>query len=259
MSYLDQRMSPARLWAIVFVALFHVVIGYVFVTGFYQKFTKEGMQDLDVFDVEEPPPPEEEPPPPDEPVPDVQSPEVVAPPPLIQPPPRPQQQVQTVQEQQYTPPTARADTQGVVAPQPRQTFSCPGTGQVVYDLSTCRPPEPRYKQCPGGQRVLESAACPTPAAPPSPARQTGGSISNADYPASAIRAEASGTTRVTIQVGANGRVAGCSVTGSSGNSALDQTACSLIQRRFRYQPATRNGQPVESTVSRSITWVLPED
>jgi hypothetical protein len=28
-------------------------IGYVFVTGFYQKFTKEGLQDLDVFDVEE--------------------------------------------------------------------------------------------------------------------------------------------------------------------------------------------------------------
>jgi protein TonB len=64
---------------------------------------------------------------------------------------------------------------------------------------------------------------------------------------------------VSIQVGANGRVTGCSVTGSSGNSALDSTACSLIQRRFRYAPATRNGQPVESTVSRSITWRLPRD
>jgi hypothetical protein len=65
MSYLDQRTSPARIWAIVVVAILHVLIGFAFITGFYQKFTKEGVQDLDVFDVtEEPPPPEEEPPPP---------------------------------------------------------------------------------------------------------------------------------------------------------------------------------------------------
>lgn len=257
MSYLDQRMSPTRLWAIVAVALFHVVIGYVFVTGFYQKFTKDGFQDLDVFEVEEPPPPEEEPPPPDEPVPEVQSPEVVAPPPIIPPRPQQQQPIQTVQDQPAAAVTARADTQG--DPQPRQTYACPGTGQMVYSLSECRPPEPRYKQCPGGQRVLESAACPAPAAPPTPPQQTGGSISDADYPASAIRAEAQGTTRVNIQVGANGRVSGCSVTGSSGNSALDSTACSLIQRRFRFKPATRGGQPVEATVSRSITWRLPDE
>jgi protein TonB len=253
-------MSPARLWAIVFVAIFHVIIGYVFVTGFYQKFTKEGLQDLDVFDVEEAPPPEEEPPPPDEPVPEVQSPQVVAPPPLVQPPPRPQQQMQTVQEQPYSPPTARADTQGVVAPQPRQTFSCPGTGQVVFDLSQCRPPEPQYKQCPGGQRVLESAACPTPSAPPQPARlQNPGAISNDDYPSAALRAEAQGTTRITMQVGANGRVTGCTVSGSSGNSALDSTACRLAQSRFRFTPATKDGQPVAATASTSIRWVLPDN
>ena len=61
MSYLDQRMSPARIWAIVIVAVLHVLIGFAFVTGFYQKFTGSEKQDLDVFDVEEPPPPEEEP------------------------------------------------------------------------------------------------------------------------------------------------------------------------------------------------------
>jgi protein TonB len=259
MSYLDQRMSPTRLWAIVFVALFHVVIGYVFVTGFYQKFTKDGFQDLDVFEVEEPPPPEEEPPPPDEPIPEVQSPEVVAPPPLVRQPQQPQQQVQVVDRQEYVPQTARADTQGEQRPAPT-TKGCPGyPGQAFPIQAACPAPPVQEKTCPGGQRVPVNAQCPAPAAPPSPARQTGGSISNADYPASAIRAEASGTTRVSIQVGANGRVAGCSVTGSSGNSALDQTACSLIQRRFRYQPATRGGQPVASTVSRSVTWVLPED
>lgn len=261
MSYLDQRMSPARVWAMVVVAILHVLIGFAFVTGFYQKFTKEGPQDLDVFDVtEEPPPPEEEPPPPDEPVPEVQSPEVVAPPPIIQRPQPVQQQVQTVQEQQAVSITPRADTQGEVVQ--RQTFTCPGTGQLVYSLSECRPPEPRYKQCPGGQRVLETATCPAvePATPPTPARiQNPGAITNDDYPASALRAEAQGTTRITLQVGPNGRATGCSVTGSSGNGSLDSTACSLAQRRFRFTPATRNGQPVAGTASTSIRWVLPEE
>jgi len=53
MSYLDQRVSPARIWALAFVAILHVLIGIAFVTGFYQRFTKDGVKDLDVFDVEE--------------------------------------------------------------------------------------------------------------------------------------------------------------------------------------------------------------
>jgi len=261
MSYLDdQRMSPARLWAMVVVAILHVLIGFAFITGFYQKFTKEGVQDLDVFDVtEEPPPPEEEPPPPpDEPVPEVQSPQVVAPPPIIQRPQPPQQQVQTVQQQDYAPPTPRANQVGEVTPQ-RQTFNCPGTGQVVYDLGQCRPPEPEMKTCPGGQRVPANAACPAPPAAPTPAKHTGGSISDADYPAAALRAEAQGTTRITLQVGPNGRATGCSVTGSSGNGALDSTACRLAQSRFRFSPATQNGQPVAGTYSTSVRWQLPDE
>jgi protein TonB len=182
----------------------------------------------------------------------VQSPEVVAPPPIIPPRPQQQQPIQTVQDQPAVSVTPRADTQGEVVQ--RQTYSCPGTGQQVYSMSECRPPEPRYKQCPGGQRVLESAACPAPAAPPSPARLTSGSISNDDYPAAAQRAEAEGTTRITLQVGPNGRATGCSVTGSSGNGSLDSTACSLAMRRFRFSPATRNGQPVAGSYSTSVRW-----
>jgi protein TonB len=252
-------MSPARIWAIVVVAILHVLIGFAFITGFYQKFTKEGVQDLDVFDVEEPPPPEEEPPPPDEPVPEVQSPEVVAPPPVVQRPQPPQQQVQTVQQQDYAPTTQRADTVGEQRPVAPTTKSCAGyPGQSFPIQAACPAPPVQTKTCPGGQTVAANAPCPAPPAAPTRAVKTGGSISDADYPASAVRAEAEGTTRVSIQVGANGRVTGCSVTGSSGNSALDSTACSLIQRRFRYKPATRNGQPVPDTVTQSVTWRLPE-
>lgn len=258
MSYLDQRMSPARLWAIVVVAILHVLIGYAFITGFYQKFTKDGVQDLDVFDVEEPPPPEEEPPPPDEPVPEVQSPEVVAPPPIIQRPQPPQQQVQTVQKQEYAPQTQRADTVGEQRPVVPTTKSCPGHSGSFPINAACPAPPVQNKTCPGGQQVPVNAACPQPAAPPTPAQKTGGSISNDDYPASAERAEAEGTTRITLTVGPNGRATGCTVSGSSGNSALDSTACRLAQSRFRFKPATRNGQPVQGSYSTSVVWQLQE-
>lgn len=227
MSYLDQqRMSPARVWAIAVVAILHVLIGFAFVTGFAQKFTGDPTKDLDVFDVNEPPPPEEEPPPPED-IPEPVSPEIVTPPPIVRNPLPPPPPIQTTN----VPPP----------PAPPTPYVAPRTPPAPPAVAPPPPPPP------------------PPSAPPTAARQTGGSISDADYPQSAIRAEAQGTTSVTIQVGANGRVTGCNVTGSSGNGALDQTACSLIQRRFRYAPATQNGQPVASTTSRRITWRLPRD
>jgi len=256
MSYLDQRMSPARIWAMVIVAVLHVLIGFAFVTGFYQRFTGETSRDLDVFDVQEPPPPEEEPPPPDEPVPEVQSPEIVTPPPMVRPPtPPPPQTIRTQTTPSAPTITTRADTVGEVRPQPRQTFTC-WNGQSVYDLGQCPSRPPEMKRCPNGTQVPVTQACPAPAKPPSPARLISGSISNADYPAAAIRAEAEGVTRITLTVSPDGRATGCSVTGSSGNSALDQTACRLAQRRFRFQAATRNGQPVAGSYSTSIRWQL---
>ena len=87
-----------------------------------------------------------------------------------------------------------------------------------------------------------------------------GSLSNDDYPSSALRAEAQGTTTVRYTIGTDGRVTGCSVTGSSGNSALDQTTCSLIQRRFRFRPAVdTSGNPVTESRTQRVVWRLPED
>lgn len=237
MSYLDQGMSPSKVWAIVIVALIHVLLGFAFVTGFANEFIKKASKDLDVFEVEEPPPPEEEPPPPEEvePV----APEVVTPPAIVrtnQPPPPPMRTTQEQSPIQFNPDPPRQEP----APPTRQE------------------PPPRV-QCPGGVTVPAGTACPPPASPPSPPRLRSGTISNDDYPASAIRAQAQGTTRMSLQIGANGRVTGCSVTASSGNSSLDSTACSLAQRRYRFAPATRNGQPVASTYSQSVRWQLPDE
>jgi protein TonB len=108
----------------------------------------------------------------------------------------------------------------------------------------------------GDMAAAAPPAIPMPAGGGTP-RQIAGSLSDADYPAAAIRAGASGTTRVRLQISAQGRVTGCSVIGSSGNSALDSTTCSHMQRRFRFAPAMRDGRPVESAIEHSMTWRLP--
>ena len=62
-----------------------------------------------------------------------------------------------------------------------------------------------------------------------------------------------------ITVGANGRVEGCAVTGSSGSAALDEAACRGMQRYARYNPALdAAGNAISSTTSQSIRYVLPE-
>ena len=100
---------------------------------------------------------------------------------------------------------------------------------------------------------------PPPPYPPTPPRQIGGSISDADYPAAAIRSRVEGRARMRLSVSEAGRVTGCQIVESSGSSVLDSTSCALLQRRFRYQPATSAGQPVASTIVRTVQWRMPTD
>jgi protein TonB len=85
-------------------------------------------------------------------------------------------------------------------------------------------------------------------------------VSDADYPASAIRAEQQGTTGFRLTVGTDGRVTGCDVTSSSGSPALDQATCRIMRSRARFTPARDDhGNPTTDSVSSRIRWVLPAD
>ena len=80
MSYAQRKqMSSNRIMAIIVVALIHVALGYVLVTGLAYNVGKKMIEDLKTFDVEdEPPPPPDEPPPPPEQIPDTPPPVVRA-------------------------------------------------------------------------------------------------------------------------------------------------------------------------------------
>jgi protein TonB len=85
-------------------------------------------------------------------------------------------------------------------------------------------------------------------------------VSDADYPAAALRGEEQGATRFRLTVGPDGRVKDCAVTGSSGSSSLDATTCRLMRSRARFTPARDSqGNPVGDTISNTIRWVLPAD
>ena len=83
-------------------------------------------------------------------------------------------------------------------------------------------------------------------------------VSDEDYPGTAVRNEEQGTTRFRLGVGPDGKVTECTVTGSSGSSALDSATCKLMKSRARFTPARdSDGRQTSDTVASAIRWVLP--
>jgi TonB family protein len=66
----------------------------------------------------------------------------------------------------------------------------------------------------------------------------------ADYPAQSVRAHETGDVTVTYVVGEAGSVTACSVVISSGITRLDDAACAMVKKRWKYKPATQDGKPV---------------
>jgi protein TonB len=109
---------------------------------------------------------------------------------------------------------------------------------------------------------------PAPPAPPPPPRKVQSAqsakgdlrslLSADDYPASAQSAGAEGTVQASLTIGPDGRVVGCNVTRSSGNSSLDGATCNILRRRAKFTPARdSNGQPTTDSVSTPpIVWRL---
>ena len=116
------------------------------------------------------------------------------------------------------------------------------------------PPPPARVSSPASYSV-GTARAPQPYAPlPSYIRAT----ADADYPAAAVSARLQGSTAVTLTIGPDGRVTGCSVTRSAGSSILDSATCRLLRNRARFRPARdAAGNPQIGTYDTVIDWRLP--
>jgi periplasmic protein TonB len=223
MAYGDNVDPKSRVISLILVGIITFGLGLLLVTGLAIDVIKKAAEKLDVIDVAEEPPPEEPPPPPP---PDNKLP---PPPPVVVPPSRiPPVSTNVLTNTVPTPPAPSPPTPIITPPAPAAP---PAT------------PAPRFTPQGARPRGNESTW-----------------VTNDDYPSSAQREGAQGTTGTRLTIGADGRVTNCEVTASSGNSALDQAACRNIQRRARFTPATDGeGQPTTGTYNKRVRWQIPED
>jgi len=199
--------------AIAFVAIFHALVGYAFITGLAYNVVKKVAEDLKTFDVqEEPPPPPEQPPPPP-PEMKVEPPPMVAPPPIVQAP-------------------------VIVAAPVIQTQPA---APVIHVQAPPAPPKPSM------------------ASGPQPRGKPQEWLSTDDYPSSAIREGVQGVTGYRLGIGPDGKVTDCTITSSSGSTALDDQTCRLLPRRARFKPALDTaGNAIPSSYSGRTRWQIPE-
>lgn len=221
MAYSDQAPGSRRIATIAGVAVIHGLLGFAFVTGMATSFVRDMSRTLTTTNV-----PLDEPPPPDAP-----------------PPPKPGA-------------TAPSSASTITVVEPRVPTPAASDTVFVELAPTAAPPLPPAR--------VDVAPPPAPPAisKASDVRVIGNRgtwITTADYPAAALRAEEQGMTGITVQIGADGRVTGCSVTVPSGSSALDAATCRLYQRRARFAPARDDaGAAVATNYSDRIRWQLPQ-
>lgn len=220
MAYADQQMSGNKITAIIIVAVIHVLVGYALVTGLAFSAAKKIAEKMQVIDIKEEVKKEEIPPPPPK--------KIDMPPPVtkIDVPPR-----------QIDIPVAAAPT---FAPEPPAP---PAPPPVILPPPPAAPPPPRF--------TPKSAV---------PKGNPGSWATTNDYPSRALREERAGVTGFRVSVTADGRVASCTVTSSSGSPDLDEATCSNVSRRARFNPAMDGeGKPTEGSYSGRIRWVIPKD
>jgi TonB family protein len=84
-----------------------------------------------------------------------------------------------------------------------------------------------------------------------------------DYPVDALMEDQSGTVTAALLIDERGKVADCSVVGTSGAAALDAQTCFVFKERARFKPAVgSDGKPRKDGYIQRITWMtlfdLPE-
>jgi hypothetical protein len=82
-------------------------------------------------------------------------------------------------------------------------------------------------------------------------------FSTSDYPAVAVRNEATGTVAMVALIDETGKVASCMVTETSGYASLDAQSCAIISGRAKFDAALGpDGKPAKSGATYRIRWMM---
>lgn len=94
--------------------------------------------------------------------------------------------------------------------------------------------------------------------PATPQGSPGQWVTAEDYPATALRAGHEGVTSFILTIDPQGVVADCQISGTSGDTALDDMTCKLLRQRARFAPARdKRGKSVTSAWRSRIRWAIP--
>ena len=230
MDFAQTQSNPSKhVVGIGVVVALHVVLGWALVSGMAQRVVDVIKAPIETKIIEEtkpppPPPPENLPPPP----------KFAPPPPSFVPPP----------EIQVNPPPTPAPT--------------------ITTTTVAPPPAPPVFLQPPAPPSL----APTPAPPAPPRRAASPAIANVsacaptadDYPAAAVRAEATGTTKIRFTVGPDGQMTGSQIVRSAGPSRehklLDRVAQTKLGGCSFKAGIDENGRAVGASFDVDYVWKL---
>jgi protein TonB len=106
--------------------------------------------------------------------------------------------------------------------------------------------------------AVTSVAALAEPSPPKAVLSSGLWITEADYPADALRGQIGGVVGYRLEVSSRGRATNCIVTRTSGNRPLDNATCALLISRSRFTPAKDDrGSAVAGQYDSQMTWVMP--
>jgi len=98
---------------------------------------------------------------------------------------------------------------------------------------------------------------PPPPLPPNPPTAiTSHAVTAEDYPPVSIRLQEEGVVYIKYLVKEDGTVGDCTVQKGSGKSRLDDAACTMAKRHWKFKPATQNGKPVAEYLLAAVIFRL---
>jgi protein TonB len=226
LNYAEQQRDPGKhALGIGIVIVMHILLGWALVNGLARTVIEviKGPIETKIIEETKPPPP---------------PPENLPPPPKFAPPPP-----------SFVPP-------------PEVVVNAPPTPAPAITATTIAPP-------PAPPVAIAPAQAPVVEAPPAPprvaARPAIGNVSTCapkgdDYPAIAIKEEATGTTKVRFTVDASGKLASAEVVKSAGASrahkALDRVALQKLSECTFRPGIDENGKAVGGTFDVEYVWKL---
>lgn len=78
------------------------------------------------------------------------------------------------------------------------------------------------------------------------------------YPDEAIKASAEGRVISLLTIGDDGKLVGCRIVVTSGNSDLDRTTCVVARRHARFGKVTRDPKLPPRWILLPVRWALPK-